>query len=72
MEGWKTKTGAVLIALAGVLKAMEPVLPGILIPYGEWFVFAEVICAAAGAAFMGVGIAHKIEKAAAPCPNCGK
>ena len=71
MTGWKTKTGAVCIALAGILKAVEPVLPGMFLPYAEWFVFAEVLLAAAGAAFMGVGIAHKIEKAAT-CPECGK
>jgi len=74
MEGWKTKTGAVLIAVAGVVKALEPILPGLFMPYAEWFVFAEVLFAAAGAAFMGVGIAHKIEKAAASktCETCGK
>jgi hypothetical protein len=70
MEGWKTKTGAVLVALAGIVKMLEPVLPGLFLPYAEWFVFAEVFCAAAGAAFMGIGIAHKIEKSV--CANCGK
>ena len=71
ITGWKTKTGAVLIAVSGILMAMNPVLPAALGPYAEWFKFAEVILATAGAAFMGVGIAHKVEKAAI-CSNCGK
>jgi hypothetical protein len=71
MEGWKTKTGAVLIAVAGIVAAMGPVLPVALGPYAEWFKFAEVILFAAGAAFGVVGVAHKIEKAAV-CTTCGK
>ena len=71
MTGWKTKLGAVLIALGGILAAAGPVLPAELLVYAEWFKFAEVILMAAGAAFGTVGIAHKIEKAST-CPECGK
>jgi hypothetical protein len=64
----------VLIAVAGITAAMGPVLPAALGPYAEWFKFVEVIMFAAGAAFGVVGVAHKIEKAAAPfiCEKCGK
>jgi hypothetical protein len=82
MEGWKTKVGAVLIALTGILAAAGPVLPVELAAYAEWLKFAQAILAAAGAAFMGVGIAHKIEKASVAggpiienkevCITCGK
>lgn len=66
MTGWKTKTGAGLIAAAGVLTAIIPFFP----PAGAavativlWAKFGSALLAAAGAAFMGVGISHKIEKA---------
>ena len=70
IDGWKTKTGAVLVALSGILMAVSPVLPVALGPYAEWFKFVEIIMATAGAAFMGVGIAHKVEKST--CASCGK
>ena len=73
MEGWKTKLGAVLIALAGVITAVSGVLPPELAPYLPWFTFAEALFATIGAAFMGIGIAHKVEKASkAVCAKCGK
>ena len=73
ITGWKTKTGAVLVALAGIIAATSGVIPGELAVYGEWINFVEVLLAAAGAAFMGVGIAHKVEKAdPKSCTECGK
>ena len=71
MEGWKTKTGAILIGIGGVIAAMGPVLPVELLVYAEWFKFVEIILFAAGAAFGVVGVAHKIEKAGV-CTTCGK
>ena len=71
MTGWKTKVGAVLIALGGILAAATPVLPAEIAQYAEWIHFVEVIFMAAGAAFGVVSVAHKIEKAAV-CPECGK
>jgi hypothetical protein len=71
MTGWKTKVGAVLIALGGILAAAGPVLPAELLVYAEWFHFVEVIMMAAGASFGVVGIAHKVEKAGT-CETCGK
>jgi hypothetical protein len=71
LTGWKTKVGAVCIALGGILAAASPVLPAEIAIYAEWVHFVEVILMAAGAAFGVVGVAHKIEKAAI-CKTCGK
>ena len=62
MTGWKTKTGAALLAAAGVLAAVKGVMPAELQQYEQWFKFAEAIFAAVGAAFIGYGIGHKVEK----------
>jgi len=63
LTGWKTKTGAALIAIAGVVGCLIPVLPAGIIVYAAWFEFGAKLFGAAGAAFLGIGIAHKVEKA---------
>lgn len=62
MTGWKTKVGGICTTLGGVLFAASEVVPRP--DWKPWFVFFSVIFATAGASLLGVGIAHKIEKAA--------
>lgn len=65
MTGWKTKTGAGLLALAGILTAVIPVLPPMVassVVIAAWLKFGAAVLTASGAAFLGLGISHKIEK----------
>lgn len=55
MKGWKTLTGAALLAIGGALKVFGPVLPGEIASIAT---LLETL----GAALMGIGIAHKIER----------
>ena len=65
ISGWKTKTGAALLALAGVITAVIPVLPATgaaVATAAAWMKFASALFAASGAAILGLGISHKIQK----------
>ena len=53
MTGWKSKLGAALIIASGFVKQL---------PY-EWADPTSELLAYIGAALLGVGVAHKIEKA---------
>lgn len=60
MTGWKSKVGGVLVALGGLVGTMSTAFP----EYQTVFVSGGVFLGALGTAFLGIGIAHKIEKAA--------
>ena len=62
MKGWKTKLGAALVGAAGIVTAMSNTLPPELLIYLPWFDFVTAVFAAAGTAFLGIGLGHKIEK----------
>jgi hypothetical protein len=63
MTGWKTKAGAAMGAAAGVLLGLIPVLPPALVAYVVWIKFASAVLGSSGAALLGLGIGHKVEKA---------
>ena len=56
ISGWKTITGMVLVAIGGAMKAIVPLFEG-------QHEVANLLLTL-GAALGGIGIAHKIEKAA--------
>jgi hypothetical protein len=56
LKGWKTWTGAVMVAIGGILQGMPELFPG--------QTSLATFLLSIGAALGGIGIAHKIEKAA--------
>ena len=62
VQGWKTKVGAVLVALSGGLWAWAQVAPTPEI--ATWCNFSAAILGGMGLSLLGVGVGHKIEKAA--------
>jgi hypothetical protein len=65
MQGWKTKTGAIIFAIGGALLAASQVVPDFPSPFwANMCKFVGTILSAGGGSLAGVGIAHKIEKAA--------
>ena len=63
IQGWKTKVGAVLVALSGGLFGGAQMAPSPEI--AAWCNFAAAILGGMGLSLLGVGVGHKIEKAAA-------
>lgn len=57
MSGWKTKVGAILLGVSGLLKTLADSLGA-----PELTVYAEIF-AAIGGPLTAVGVAHKVEKA---------
>ena len=65
LTGWKSKAGAALMGLGGILTSMAP---GLGWPDGA--AIGQSL-SAIGAALLGVGIAHKIEKGGTTGPAVG-
>jgi hypothetical protein len=61
MTGWKSKWGGVLVAIGSALGAAAAVAP--VEEFKPWIVFFGVLTGGLGAALLGIGIAHKVEKA---------
>ena len=61
MTGWKSKWGGILVAIGTTLGASAAVAPTPELQ--PWLVFLGILVAGAGTALLGVGVAHKIEKA---------
>jgi hypothetical protein len=64
---WKTTTGAALLALGGALVASAQAMGPLGIEASTltaWFMVAGIFCTTAGTSLMGVGLAHRTEKAA--------
>ena len=60
MKGWKTKTGASLTAIGGI---MTTAADGCPVPeYGPWLKWLGGIMASVGVALMGYGIGAKVER----------
>jgi hypothetical protein len=61
MTGWKTKWGGGFVFAAGVLEVMAGSVPAP--EWVPWLTCLSKVTMAAGVGLLGVGIAHKIEKA---------
>ena len=62
MTGWKTKVGAILVAVGGALAASSEAVPPGYVELSGWLKFAGILVGAVGTGFLGVGIGHKVEK----------
>lgn len=62
MTGWKTKVGAILIAIGSALVAGSEAVPPGNVELSGWLKFAGVLIGGVGAGIGTVGIGHKIEK----------
>lgn len=61
MTGWKSKYGAILMGLGTAIGASAAVAP--TPEMQPWLVFLGILIGGVGSALVGVGIAHKVEKA---------
>lgn len=61
MEGWKSKVGGILIAISTGLFACCDFIPDEEI--GQWTKAVSIALGGIGTSLLGVGMAHKIEKA---------
>jgi hypothetical protein len=61
MKGWKTKTGAALLAIGSVAPGIADACPNP--EMATWILFAGKLLQGLGAALTAYGIGHKIEKA---------
>ncbi len=61
MTGWKSKYGAILVGIGTALGASASVAP--MEEIKPWLVFLGVLIGGFGTALLGIGIAHKVEKA---------
>jgi hypothetical protein len=60
MKGWKTKTGAILTAVGGILATASSGCP---VPeWGPWFQWVGGVLGSVGVALMGYGIGAKVER----------
>jgi hypothetical protein len=62
MTGWKSKFGGVLLAIGGGCLAVAQ-LSGFYPKVAFWMQVAGAFMTTVGGSLLGVGIAHKIEKA---------
>lgn len=62
VQGWKTKWGAIVVALGGALLAAAQAVPPQYLEISGWINFAGVLLSAAGASLLGVGLGHKADK----------
>ena len=68
MTGWKSKWGAIIAAIGAALTAAAQVSPEVMLGntmLSDWMQFAGILITGFGTALLGVGIAHKVEKAGA-------
>ncbi len=61
MTGWKSKWGGILVGVGTALGASAAVAPTAAME--PWLLFLGILVGGLGTAILGVGIAHKIEKA---------
>ncbi len=61
MTGWKSKYGAILVGIGTALGASAAVAPTTAME--PWLIFLGILVGGLGTALLGVGIAHKVEKA---------
>jgi hypothetical protein len=61
MTGWKSKWGGILVGIGTALGGAAAVAPTEELK--PWMVFLGVLIGGFGTALLGVGIAHKVEKA---------
>lgn len=61
MKGWKSKYGGILVAVGTTLGASAAVAP--TPEMQPWLVFLGILVGGVGTALLGIGVAHKIEKA---------
>ena len=64
MTGWKSKWGAILMAIGATLGSGAALAP--LEEMKPWLIFMGALIGGLGTALLGVGISHKIEKAGVP------
>ena len=62
MKGWKTKAGAWTLFVASLCEAAYKLIPNE--ECKPYLMFFAMVLGAAGAGLMGLGLGHKIEKAA--------
>lgn len=60
ISGWKTKYGAIIVAVGMALLGASEVAPNVDV--GTWMKFIGTILTGFGSALTAVGIGHKIEK----------
>lgn len=61
MTGWKSKWGGIFVAVGAAIGSAAAIAPDPRV--GGWLKFAGVLIGGFGTALLGVGVAHKIEKA---------
>ena len=64
MSGWKSKWGAILMAIGATLGSGAALAP--LEEMKPWLVFLGALIGGLGTALLGVGISHKIQKGPQP------
>lgn len=61
MTGWKSKYGGILIGIGTAIGASAAVSPTPELQ--PWLVFFGILIGGLGSALLGIGVAHKVEKA---------
>jgi len=61
MKGWKTKLGAIFVAVGGACLAGAKVIPDPVV--APWLTFVGVVLTTMGGGTAAWGLGHKIEKA---------
>ena len=61
LDGWKSKWGGILLAAGSAIGAASEVAPNPEL--GKWMIFLGVLIGGVGTALLGVGVAHKVQKA---------
>lgn len=61
LDGWKTRWGGIIMAVGAAIGAASEVAPSPEVK--KWFLFTGTLLGGLGAALLGVGVGHKIQKA---------